>query len=290
MDGLVLNEQHAADSDRAANLIAGRQVLIGDAFEIGPRSQAVLVADERGAVAAGNDFHAAVFRGGIDQGNPKIDHEGFFRVGLQIAQVLVPRHHSGVLVGQFGAQVELRMSQYFGADHGFDNVEQRRLGQNGEHALSFELAVDLAQQRGRVGQLRVDVDQALGKRQVCVQLRQFASSVSILSGGIDNGVDFGDEAVEDSRVDDILDKEIAFGAIEVELVGGKAAHGIYPFVGGLVRVWLLPSLWSSPWSASSSTDAMSIPSRAAASTCRRSKDPKVIGTPSEDCKYSAPAR
>ena len=116
-----------ADFDRATNLLAGRQVLIGDALDIGPRSQAVLVADERGAVAAGNDFHTAVFRSGIDQGNPKIDHEGFLGVGLQIAQVLVPRHHSGVLIGQFGAQVELRMSQYFGTDHGFDNVEQCRV-------------------------------------------------------------------------------------------------------------------------------------------------------------------
>ena len=49
MDGLVLDEQHAADFDRTANLLAGRQVLIGDAFEIGPWAQAVLVADERGA-------------------------------------------------------------------------------------------------------------------------------------------------------------------------------------------------------------------------------------------------
>ena len=71
VDGLVLDEQHAADFDRAANLITGGQVLIGDAFEIGPRSQAMLVADERGAVAAGNDFHAAVFRGGIDQRKSK---------------------------------------------------------------------------------------------------------------------------------------------------------------------------------------------------------------------------
>ena len=150
VDGLVLNEQHAADFDWTANLLAGRQVLIGDALEIGTGTQAVLVADERGAVAAGNNFHAAVFRSGIHQGNPKIDHEGLFGVGLQIAQVLMPRHHSGVLVGQLGAQVELRMSQYLRADHGFDNVEQRRLGQNGEHALGFELAVDLAQQRFRV--------------------------------------------------------------------------------------------------------------------------------------------
>ena len=80
----------------------------------------------------------------------------------------MPRHHGGVLVGQFGTQIELRMSQYLGANHGFDNVEQRRLGQNGEHALGLELAVDLAQQRFRVRQLGVDVDQALGKGQVRV--------------------------------------------------------------------------------------------------------------------------
>ena len=35
VDGLVLDEQHAADFDRATNLLAGRQVLIGDALEIG---------------------------------------------------------------------------------------------------------------------------------------------------------------------------------------------------------------------------------------------------------------
>ena len=72
--------------------------------------------------------------------------------------------------------------------------------------------------------------------------------MGLLGGGIDNGVDFGDEEVEDSGVDDILDEEVAFGAVEVELVGSEAAHGNCPFVEGLVGVWLLPSLWSSPWS------------------------------------------
>ena len=121
------------------------------------------------------------------------------------------------------------MGQYLRADHGFDNVEQRRLGQNGEHALGFELAIDLAQQRFRVRQLGVDVDQALGKGQVRVQLGQFASSVGLLGGGIDNRVDFGNEAIENRRVEDILDEEIAFGAIEVELVGVRPLMGFILF-------------------------------------------------------------
>ena len=63
------------------------------------------------------------------------------------------------------------------------------------------------------------MDQALGKGQSRVQLGQFSGSVSLLGGSIDNRVDFGDEAVEDSGVDDILDEEVALGAVEVELVG-----------------------------------------------------------------------
>ena len=51
-----------------------------------------------------------------------------------------------------------------------------------------------------------------------MQIGQFISSVGLMGGGIDNGVDFGNEAVENRRVENILDEEVAFGAIEVELV------------------------------------------------------------------------
>ena len=72
-----------------------------------------------------------------------------------------------------------------------------------------------------------------------MQLGQFARSVGLLGGGLDNGVDFSDEEVEDRRVEDVLDEEVALGAIEVELVGGEAAHGNGPLVGGLVKVGLM---------------------------------------------------
>ena len=191
--GLVLGQQHAADAHRAEDVLAVGELLVDDALEVARRSHAALVADQRRPVAAGDDLHAAVLPRGVDQRDPEVDHEGLLGIGLQVAQVLVPRHDALVLVGPLGADVELRMSQDLRPDHGLDDVEEGGTGVDPEHPRRALLAAAQVQQRGRIVELqRQRVEPAL-ERLVPVRVGQAAVGDRGAREGVDVRVELGAE-------------------------------------------------------------------------------------------------
>ena len=79
----------------------GGQVFVRDFEEAGVSFG--VVAEDAGLVHGWHDVEAAVFKGGVDEGDPAGDDEMTVAVGEEIAGVLVPGDFAAVPAGELGA-------------------------------------------------------------------------------------------------------------------------------------------------------------------------------------------
>ena len=136
--GEVGHKEHRAGAHWAGHRLGGRQVFAGD-FEI-PALPAGVVAIDAAAVRLGDDVQAAVFNGGIDEGNPTGHDQALIAVRHEIPRVLVPRHGPARVAGGLGADAIYGRANDVGADEAFDAGHERRVAQKPENGLFFEAA------------------------------------------------------------------------------------------------------------------------------------------------------
>ncbi len=126
-----------------------------------------------------DDVEAAVFEGGVDEGDPAGDDEMAVAVGEGIAGVLVPGDFAAVPAGQFGADAVDGGADDVGADEALDAGEESRVANRLQHggtvvasaAFAHDLAGDFFA-GGRV--FGMNTGQALSKGQILMYLRQLA--------------------------------------------------------------------------------------------------------------------
>ena len=107
--GEIGHKEHRAGAHWAGYRLGGGQVFGGD-FEI-PTLSAGVVAVNAAAMRLGQDVQAAVFNGGIDEGNPAGHDQAPVAVRHEVARVLVPRHGTARVAGGLGADCGTRTSQ-----------------------------------------------------------------------------------------------------------------------------------------------------------------------------------
>ncbi len=95
-----------------------------------------------------DDVEAAVFEGGVDEGDPAGDDEMAVAVGEGTAGVLVPGDFAAVPAGQFGADAVDGGADDVGADEALDAGEESRVANRLQHGgtvvASAAFAHDLA--------------------------------------------------------------------------------------------------------------------------------------------------
>ena len=88
-------------------------------------------------------------------------------------------------MGQFGARIELRMGEDFGADDGLDDVEQIGVCENLKHPRRAQFSADHGQQRPRVFELLAQQSQSLVEGGIRQQVAQQALAEGLFTPSID---------------------------------------------------------------------------------------------------------
>ncbi len=221
----VIEEDGAAGRHGEGDDFAAVDFVLGEGEEARAGIRLLVMGNDPFAVGAGNEVETAVFEGGVDERDPAGDDGIGVGIG-PVGFVLMPRNSTGGDLRDLGADVVDGIGEDFGADEGFDDIENLRITHEDEVAGQAVAPATAVFEKFLVGQAGAEFREAIMKGPVGEGILDFAIAdefcgdhVDLLGHGLTCGGEIG-------VGEEIFEEEVALGVVACDLFGGEAAGGL----------------------------------------------------------------